>query len=276
LGALAAFRVNHQPFTRMQSANPPLQLAFGTGLPDEVTDGRPAPFDVRFQVMSWPATRSAIPVPSNTSPPAATGAAVNTEGDQQARLETNQQPPETVHHDGDGDITPGLAPVSVPVPAPVSAVDRSAPTEAAAPDTKPATAEATPADTVTTAKADDTAAVEPNPGPTASPDKDKAAKPNPSPVTAASAEKAAPRHVVKLHRKRKSQPAAAAASQNFASPIAQFQRQRFAQETPPGAGQTPQPVKHPIAKRHRSAKKAAARAPGAEQTASSGTSRQGV
>jgi hypothetical protein len=269
LGALAAFRVNHQPFTRMQSANPPLQLAFGTGLPDEVTDARPAPFEVRFQVMSWPPpTQSAIPVPSDAPPPAATGAAAKPEDNQQARVESKPAPAEATHPEDDGDITPVLAPV--PAPAPVSAIDQSTPPEMAVPENKPATAEAAPVDTVTTAKADDSAAVEPNPGRTASAEKEEAAEPNSSPVTAVPVEKAAPRRVVKLHRKRKPQPAAAsAASQNFASPMAQFQWQGSAQETPQTAAPTPQPLKPAIAKRHRPAKNAAARAPSSEQTASS-------
>ena len=38
LGVFAAFRVNHQPFTRLQSADPPLQLVFGSGAPAPVKD----------------------------------------------------------------------------------------------------------------------------------------------------------------------------------------------------------------------------------------------
>src|ERR1700744_2959293 len=50
LGVFAAFRVNHQPFTRLQSADPPLQLVFGSGAPAPapVRDVSAAPFGVRF------------------------------------------------------------------------------------------------------------------------------------------------------------------------------------------------------------------------------------
>ncbi len=273
LGALAAFRVNHQPFTRMESANPPLQLAFGTGLPEEVTDGRPAPFEVRFQVMSWPPAPSAIPGPPQAVPPATSSAATNPNGDQQARLDSEPQPAETAHQDSDGSVTPGAALVPPPVSAaPVSTVDRTAPTEATAPDSNPAPAEASPTGPVATGKAADTAAVEPNPSsPTSLADKDEAVTPNPVPVTAAPEPKEPPRRIVKLHRKRKPQPAAAASAvnANFASPIAQFQWQGSAQETPQTAGQAPQPLPHAVAKRHRSAKKAAARAASNGETASS-------
>jgi hypothetical protein len=47
-GVFAAFRVNHEPFTRSQSSNPPLQLVFGNGAPAAVTDAAVAPFGVRF------------------------------------------------------------------------------------------------------------------------------------------------------------------------------------------------------------------------------------
>jgi hypothetical protein len=280
LGALAAFRVNHQPFTRMQSANPPLQLAFGTGLPEEVTDARPAPFDVRFQIISRPSIQSAIPAPSNVPQPAAAATDAKPEGEQQARLENMPQPAASAHQDDHADIAPVGTPVPeavlepVPaqllasVPAPVAAVDHAAPAEAAAPESKPATAEASPIDTVTVAKAENTAAVEPSMAPIASAEKADTAKPNPSAVTAASAAKAASRHVVKLHHRRKPQAAGATsvANQNFASPISQPQWQGSAQETPPTAGQTP--LKHVIAKRLRPARKAASAA-GAKQTATS-------
>ena len=266
LGALAAFRVNHQPFTRMQSANPPLQLAFGTGLPEEVTDGRPAPFDVRFQVISRPSIQSAIQGLSNPAPAVATSPAANPEGDQQARLETKPQPNETAHQDGDG----GAAPISsqVTAPAAVAADDPPAPIEAAAPDSKPA--ETSSADTVTIAKVEVTAAVEPSPAPSAAPEKDELAKSNLSPATVVLAGKDAPRPIVKLHHRRKSRPAiaASAATQNFTSPISQWQWQGSAQETPPTAGQTP--LKRVTAKRHRPVKKVATHPASAEQTASSG------
>lgn len=272
LGALAAFRVNHQPFTRMESANPPLQLAFGTGLPEEVTDGRPAPFDVRFQVISRPPIQPASPEPSNAAPPAATSAAAQPAGDQQARLETPLQSAETARHDGHAEIAAVSPPISAPVPAAMTAVDPPAPAETAAPDGKAMTAEVSPADTVTAAKAENTAAVEPSPAPPASPNspnQDEAAKPNLGPATPVSAEKEAPRHIVKLHRRRKLRPATAASApnQNFGSPISQFQWQGSALETPPTASQMPQPLKHVIAKRHRPVKKAVASAAGAEQTA---------
>jgi hypothetical protein len=251
LGALAAFRVNHQPFTRMQSANPPLQLAFGAGLPETLTDGRPAPFGVRFEVNLRPPVEATISAPLSARPPAAASAVTDPQASQEAGLETKPQPAAAMQQGGGGDV----APVSAPAPA----AERSALVEAAAADTKPATAEATSADTPPAAKTENTAAVEP--AATTPPDQGVSTKPNPGPALAAPAEKAAPRHVAKLHRRRKPQAATAApaADQNPGSPMSQFQWQGPAQ-------QTSKP--RPVAKGHRPVQKAAARATGGEQTAS--------
>jgi hypothetical protein len=252
LGALAAFRVNHQPFTRMQSANPPLQLAFGAGLPETLTDGRPAPFGVRFEVNLRPQVEATISAPSNARPPAAASAVADPQASQEAGLEIKPQPAAATPQGGGEDVGPR----------PASAAERSEPIESTVPaaaDTKPATAEATSADTPPAAKTENTATVEP--AATTSPDQGVSAKPNPGPAMAAPAEKAAPRHVAKLHRRRKPQAATAApaADQNSGSPMSQFQWQGPAQ-------QTSKP--RTVAKGHRPVQKAAARATGGEQTAS--------
>src|SRR5271168_3594951 len=49
LGLLAVFRINHDPYARLPSAGPPLQLVFGNAAPAPVTDATTAPFGVRFQ-----------------------------------------------------------------------------------------------------------------------------------------------------------------------------------------------------------------------------------
>lgn len=48
LGVFAAFRVNHDPFARLPSSAPPLQLVFSNAAPDPVTDAAATPFGVRF------------------------------------------------------------------------------------------------------------------------------------------------------------------------------------------------------------------------------------
>jgi hypothetical protein len=50
LGAFAAFRVNHEPFARLPSDDPPLQLVYYNAASPSVTDAIPAPFGVRFGV----------------------------------------------------------------------------------------------------------------------------------------------------------------------------------------------------------------------------------
>jgi hypothetical protein len=71
LGVFAAFRVNHQPFTRLQSADPPLQLVFGSGAPAPVRDVSAAPFGVRFLLNAPVDVPETAPVVSIQPEPAA-------------------------------------------------------------------------------------------------------------------------------------------------------------------------------------------------------------
>ena len=71
LGVFAAFRVNHQPFTRLQSADPPLQLVFGSGAPAPVRDVSAAPFGVRFLLnvpIAVPETVSVVSIQREPAP----------------------------------------------------------------------------------------------------------------------------------------------------------------------------------------------------------------
>lgn len=266
LGVLAALRINHPPFTRLQSVDAPLQLAFGAALPVAMTEGMPASFGARFVLNAPQLVERAIAVPPSAPPPAATAAGADAVGRPQAPLDSPPQPDSAAPQDGGGNI------------AAVSALDRPEPMELAAPDSTPAIVEAPPAEPAPAAELKSTA-VEPAPFATVAPDNEQAAKPTPSPVTAAPAtEKQAPkvvrRRLVSTHRPRKPQIAAAAApfaNQNFGSPIGQFQLQGSAQEMPQATSQAQQPAKHAVAKRHRPVKKAAARTPSANQTASGNT-----
>jgi hypothetical protein len=246
LGALAVFRVDHQPFTRLQSANPPLQLAFGGGLPATVMDGTPAPFGVRFQMNAPRPVQETMSVPL-TAMLATAGAGSNSESNLQTRLEGEQQPNPTTQHEGTGDIVP------------VSAMDN-----------EPTTVEASSA--APAAEIKNTAAVETNPAVAALSDNDAAAKPDPSPTIAATtaerpAERELRRRIAKVHRPHQPQAAIAArvADRSFATPVSQSGWQGSAQDSPQLAGPTPLPFKHVIAKRHRSLKQAPSHAANAEQ-----------
>ena len=71
LALFAAFRVNHEPFARLPSDDPPLQLVFDQHGVGGRTDAIAAPFGVRFQMASRRSLRAAsdLAMPSNAPPP---------------------------------------------------------------------------------------------------------------------------------------------------------------------------------------------------------------
>jgi hypothetical protein len=236
LSALAAFRVNHQPFARMESGNPPLQLVFANGAPVTVIDGAPVPFGFRFQVIAPVATPGPTLVSSNQSPPSAVSAGSTPEITPTAEpraaaevvIEAATEQPTTAAQDS------AVGPVPPPEAMPPAAIESTA---SIAPDSTPSVA--TPSGT-------DAAAATPVP-------------------------KDVRRRVAKAHRRRNPQSAAAAqnAAQNFAaSPFSQFALQGTAQETPPSPQSNQQRM---LIKRHRLKTKAAQAALAAQPSVSTPT-----
>jgi hypothetical protein len=274
LGVFAAFRVNHQPFTRLQSADPPLQLVFGSGAPAPVKDVSAAPFGVRFLLNAPVAVPETVAAVSIQQAPATAPDAVATEAKPAA---TTNAPPAAL----------------VETPAPVAAIlsNQEAPQQSAQQTAKEIEPVADPATTPNSKSggADNVALTSlPDQTPTAvpavrdtqaAPDETKTSvTPSGNPAAKAAAKparKEAARRVVKVRRIRRIQPADAAQlpGQSFAlTPAYQAIPDRVAQ-------QTPQVVRRRVVvKRHRSATKAAAQAPAANQTPASGpalaTSRQ--
>jgi hypothetical protein len=239
LSALAAFRVNHQPFARMESGNPPLQLVFANGAPVTVTDGAPAPFGIRFQVIAPIAMQGPTLISSNQPPRSA--AVVDS-----APEITPMVQPESAANVIEAAIDPSPtaaddntpAPVLLPEVMPPAATQSNA---SIAPDSTPSVA--TPSGTDATA-----------------------AKPVPEDVR---------RRVAKAHRRRNPQGVATAqnAAQNFAaSPFSQFALQGTAQEAPQPPGQTPQAnQQRMVIVRHRLKTKAAQATLAAQPSASTPT-----
>jgi hypothetical protein len=262
LGVFAAFRVNHQPFTRLQSADPPLQLVFGSGAPAPVKDVSAAPFGVRFLLnapVAVPETVAAVSI--QQAPAAAPDAAIPvpvSPADPAPAATTDSQPSPTSE-----------------TPAPVAAIssDQEPPQQSAQ--------QAGGADNVAlTSLPDQTSTAVPAVRDTqAAPDETKTSvTPSGNPAAKAAAKparKEAARHGVGVRRIRRTQPADAAQwpGQSFAlAPAYQAIPDRVAQ-------QAPQVVRRRVVvKRHRSATKAAAQAPAANQTPANGpalaTSRQ--
>jgi len=61
LGLFAAFRVNHEPLTRLAHAGPPVQLVFMHAVPTPVVNALAAPFGERFQVEAPPPGNAEMP-----------------------------------------------------------------------------------------------------------------------------------------------------------------------------------------------------------------------
>ena len=255
LGVFPAFRVNHQPFTRLQSADPPLQLVFGSGAPAPAKDRSAASFGVRFllnvpvavpetvsavSIQRTPATVPDVAVPAadsesaGTIPPSATVetpapvAAISS--DQEAQQPTGRQTPE--------EIEPPAQ-------------------QAAGPDSKNADVAPTapPDRTPTAVPAVQDAAVPPD---TAAPAE---AKPSVTPRGKPTAKAAVKRGVVKVRRFRRIQPADAA------QPVLQS----FALTPAYSDATAPHVVRRRVVvKRHRATDKAAAQAPAGNQTIANG------
>jgi len=236
LGMFAAFRVNHEPFTRWSGGSPPLQLAFGNAEPASVTDAVAAPFGVRFQVNALPTAGAAVnaatlahgvgaeaPTVAPAVGPAAEPATANAaSSDATGNVTTEMPAPAAPDSDAGQNAEPdthqnGTGNVALESPA-----DQLPPAASAAPAGKPVPAGA--ASTVV--------------------------KP-----TAAAAPEAVRHRVAKVRRIRKTPAATAAQSpeQNFTfAPNYQSLPQAAAQ--PAGA---PQVVKRRVAKRHRPVKQTA-------------------
>jgi hypothetical protein len=264
LGVFAAFRVNHQPFTRLQSADPPLQLVFGSGAPAPVKDVSAAPFGVRFLLnapVAVPETVAAVsiqPAPA-TAPDAAVPAtepepAAATDPPPSATMETpapvaavssDQEVPQQASQQAAKEIEPAAEPATAP-DSKSGAADSVALTSP--PDQTPTVVSALP----------DTHAAAADNKTSATPSVKPAAK-----AAAKSSRKEAERRVVKVRRFRRAQPA----------PVAQSPMQSFAltpayQAAPDGTA--PQVVRRGLVKRHHPANKAAAQAPAGNQTPATG------
>jgi hypothetical protein len=243
LGVFAAFRVNHEPFTRSQSSNPPLQLVFGNGAPAVATDAAVAPFGVRFALNVPPATRP-IPTPAPANHPTADILAPDAAG-----TDASPTADEAAKQDNEKDVAHEVA---VEVPADPS------PPAAAATDTATVSDNAASADAETNTSADansDTAIdVKPDAQPIA----------NTAPKTAAErARKAVRRRSAWIRRIRRPQAATAIQSPDLNFPLA-LNYQLLPQAVTQTAPQTVR--RRVVSKRHRPAKAAAVKETAPQQT----------
>jgi hypothetical protein len=250
LGVFAAFRVNHEPFTRSQSSNPPLQLVFGNGAPAVATDAAVVPFGVRFALNVPPATRP-IPTPAPANHPA-----VDTLVPDAAGTDASQTANEQAKQDNEKEVAREVA-VEVPAdPSPPAAAAVATDTE-----TVPDSAASADAKTNTSADAKTDTSID------AKPDVKLDTQPiaNTAPKTAAKpARKAVRRRIARVRRIRRPQAATAIQSPDLNFPLA------LNYQLPPQAvAQTaPQAVKRRVvSKRHRPAKAAAAKRTAPQQTA---------
>jgi DNA polymerase III gamma/tau subunit len=265
LGVFAAFRINHQPFTRLQSADPPLQLVFGSGAPAPVRDVSAAPFGVRFLLnapVAVPETVSVVSVQQEPTP--AADAAVPA-----------SQPEAAAGTDSPSTVT-------AEAPAAAVSADQDAPQQASqqtAEEIEPAlgqgTGQETAPDDKTGGAADVALASPSDQTPAADPAVQDRAQPTASkrriarsrkPSAKATAKAAPERRVVRHFRRTQPVAVAPSAMQGFALTPA-------SQAAFPGAAaqQAPQVVRRGVVvKRHRSANKTAVRAPAGNQTAANG------
>jgi hypothetical protein len=266
LGVFAAFRVNHEPFTRSQSSNPPLQLVFGSGAPVVATDAAVAPFGVRF-ALNVPPAAGPIPTPTPTSHAAMeilAPNAVGTDAGQAAKEETQQD------QDSAKDAMREVAveaPAEPPPPAAVAMNTGTAPDSAASADAKTDTTannstdakSDTPSDAKTDVKAEANPGAKLNTKPTVNTVPKIAAKP---------ARKVVGRRIARPRRFRRPQTATA-----VQSPDLNFTLAPTYQALPQADTQTaPQAVRRRVVtKRHRPAK-AAAIEPTATRQANAGRS----
>lgn len=120
LGVFAVFRVNHDPFVRLPSATPPLQLAFSNAAPITFTDPAAkdgtvrdlvvAPFGARFEVNLPQSIRPAPPFvpPANANaaaapaqPPASEAASETSQAVAALEAKPETAPPLAVPPDGE-------------------------------------------------------------------------------------------------------------------------------------------------------------------------------
>jgi hypothetical protein len=259
LGVFAAFRVNHQPFTRMQSADPPLQLVFGNGAPAPVKDVSAAPFGIRF-LMNVP-----VAVPE-------TAAAVSIQ-------QMAATPPDTAVPAADSDPAappPPAATIETPAPVAAASSDQEAPQQASQPAPKEVTKEvespaeqaakpdSTSDDVALTSPPDQTSTIVPAGDAASSPDDARPAqnKKKVAPSVKPTVKAAAKRRVVRHFRRIQPADAAQSPAQTFGIAPAY---QAFPDTTVP-----PVVRRRVVVKRHRPADKAAAQAPAGNQAAGSG------
>jgi hypothetical protein len=159
LGAFAAFRVNHEPFARLPSDNPPLQLVYYNAASPSVTDATPAPFGVRFQLGAPQIAPAAADLAMLERAAAASSPPASPRG-----LETEPTPapavsdtaaaatplPDAQDSNVGRDAKTGGAPVAAIEPP----VDRAVSTDPAAPDAEAAPVVTTPTAAKTTEKTD--------------------------------------------------------------------------------------------------------------------------
>lgn len=92
MGMFAAFSFTHESFSGLAAAKPPLQIAFADEIATPVTDGRPAPFGVRFRldapripdgpvIVPVPATEDHAPAPETQPAEPVTNPAANAQAD---------------------------------------------------------------------------------------------------------------------------------------------------------------------------------------------------
>jgi hypothetical protein len=263
LGVFAAFRVNHQPFTRLQSADPPLQLVFGSGAPAPVKDVSAAPFGVRFLLNAPVAVPETVAVVSIQQAPA-TAPEATVPATEAEPVATTDPPPSA----------------TTETPAPVAVV--SSDQEASQPSNRQAAKEIEPAAEPATAPdsknggADSVALTSPpDQTPTvvpamqdthATPDEVKTSVTSSGQPTTKAAAKTSRKEagrVVRVRRFRRTQSADAAQS-----PTQGFALMPAYQAMPGATAQ--QVVRRRVVKRHRPPNKAAAQAPAGNQTPASG------
>jgi hypothetical protein len=257
LGVFAAFRVNHEPFTRSQSSNPPLQLVFGNGAPAVATDGAVAPFGVRFAPNVLPATRP-IPTPAPANHAAAdilAPDAAGTDASPTANEAAKQDNAKDVAHEVAVEVPADPSP---PAAAAVATDTATVPDNAASADAEANTSADAKSDTSagisTEAKSDTAIDVKPDAQPIA----------NTAPKTAATPARKMVRHrIARVRRIRRPLAATAIPSPDLNFPLAlnyQLPPQAVAQSAP-------QAVKRRVvSKRHRPAKAAAVKRAAPQQT----------
>ncbi len=296
LGAIAVLRINHEPFTQLQASNPPLQLAYGSGMPAVVSDGMPSPFVVRFEVKAPPSPRDLIVVPASPAPKPAATENQETKADAEpaadVKIETNSAgAPDDVDAIVAGlisdpvapEVAPGrtFAPVQTAEPAQTQPAQIAVPLEAK-PEETAVRAETAPVQLVS--PAEPTLSVKPaateRPVTTAAIAPDNADNKAPVVSTAprsvllprARMPDEKPHHAAR-HAKRARIAATVSGDSNFAAPTSQA-LQGTAAETPFGTQPVQAAPRRVVVKRHHAAKKTKAEATDAVSPATVATTKR--